>query len=124
VIGILLRWILSAIALLVIAKIVPGIHAGFLSALFAAIVIGLVNAFLRPIFVILTLPLTILTLGLFLFVINALLFALAAWLVPGFTVVGFRAALVGSILYAIAGMIIRLVGKTPDTSREGTEARS
>jgi putative membrane protein len=102
----LLRWVLSALALVLIAKIVPGIHATFLSALGAAVVLGLLNAFLRPIFVILTLPITLITFGLFVFVINAILFGIAAWLVPGFTVHGFRAALVGSILYAIAGMIV------------------
>ena len=107
--GLLLRWILSAAALVLIAKIVPGIHTSFAAALLVAVIIGLINALLRPILVVVTLPLTLLTFGLFIFVINAALFALAAWLTPGFTVHGFRAALVGSILYAIAGMIIHLV---------------
>ncbi|HEX6509284.1 MAG TPA: phage holin family protein [Chloroflexota bacterium] len=104
----LLRLVLSALALVLIAKIVPGIHTTFGAALFAAIVLGILNAVLRPIFIILTLPLTIITFGLFVFVINAILFAIAAWLVPHFTVHGFRAALVGSILYAVAGVIIHL----------------
>jgi putative membrane protein len=98
VVSLLIRWVLSAVALVIIAKLVPGIHVTFASALGAAIVLGLLNALLRPVFVILTLPLTLITFGLFIFVINAILFAIAAWLIPGFTVHGFRAALVGSIL--------------------------
>lgn len=107
--NLIVRWVLSAVALMVIAYLVPGIHVGFLSALGAAVVIGFLNAFLRPIFVILTLPLTILTLGLFVLVINAVLFGIAAWLVPGFTVHGFRAALAGSILYALSGVVAHLI---------------
>lgn len=115
-IGLLLRWILSALALVVIAKIVPGIHTSISAALIAAIIIGLINALLRPLLILITLPLTIVTFGLFIFVINALLFGLAAWLTPGFTVHGFRAAVVGSILYAIAGAIIHLVVNTEERS--------
>jgi putative membrane protein len=105
-VGLLLRWVLSAVALVIIAEVVPGLHASFAAALAAALVIGLINTVVRPIFVLLTLPLTILTFGLFIFILNAGLFALAAWLTPGFTVHGFRAALVGSILYAISGLVI------------------
>ena len=104
-----LRWVLSALALVLIAKIVPGVSVTFPAALGAAIVIGLINAFLRPIFVILTLPITILTFGAFILVINAILFELAAWLVPKFTVHGWRAALVGSLLYAILTAIIHML---------------
>jgi putative membrane protein len=105
----LLRWVLSALALEIIAKIVPGIDTSFGAALGAAIILGLINALLRPLLVLITLPLTILTFGLFLFVLNACLFALAAWITPGFSVHGFAAALVGSILYAISGVVIMLV---------------
>jgi len=77
----------------------------FLAALVAALVLGLVNALIRPILVILTLPVTLLTLGLFLFVINAGLFWLVAELVSGFTVTGFWAALVGSILYSLITLV-------------------
>ncbi len=105
-VGLLIRWVLSALALLLIAHIVPGIRLTFLSALGAAVVIGFLNAFLRPVFVLVTLPITLVTFGLFVFVINAVLFAIAAWLIPGFIVHGFRAALVGSILYALAGMVV------------------
>jgi putative membrane protein len=107
--NLLFRWVLSALALLVIAHIVPGIHVGFYSALGAAVVLGLLNAVLRPIFVILTLPITILTLGLFVLVINAVLFAIAAALIPGFTVHGWRAAFVGALLYAVAGFITHAI---------------
>lgn len=107
-ITLLLRLILSALALVVIAKVVPGIQTSFGAALFAAIIIGLLNLSLRPLLLLITLPLTIITFGLFVFVINALLFRLAAWLTPGFEVHGFRAALVGSVLYAVAGLVIHL----------------
>lgn len=109
IVRLLVRWLLCALALVLIAKIVPGIHATFGVALVAALVIGLINVFLRPIFVLLTLPITLITFGLFVLVINAALFALAAWLVPGFTVHGFGAALVGSTLYAVASAVIHAV---------------
>jgi putative membrane protein len=96
------RWILNAAALLLVDWIYPGVHLeSFFAAAMAALVLGLVNAVVRPILVILTLPATILTLGLFLFVINALLFWLVAEIIGGFQVTGFVAALVGSILYSL-----------------------
>ena len=98
----LARWIVNAAALLLVAYLDPGVQvAGFMAALVAALVLGLVNAVIRPILVILTLPVTLLTLGLFLFVINALLFWLVAEVVRGFTVTGFGPALLGSILYSL-----------------------
>ena len=99
----LVRLALNALALFVIAHIVPGISVGVVSALVAALVLGAVNAVVRPVLVILTLPVTLLSLGLFLLVINAAMFGLAAALVPGFVVHGFGAALAGSVLYSIAG---------------------
>lgn len=103
----ILRWILFALALLFIAWIIPGIHlAGIQSALLAAFVIGLVNIFIRPLFVILTIPITILTLGLFIFIINALLFLLVAHVVPGFQVDNFLSALLGSILLSLISVFI------------------
>ncbi|HZS92297.1 MAG TPA: phage holin family protein [Chloroflexota bacterium] len=101
----LVRLALNAIALLIIARVVPGISVEPVPAVIAALVLGALNAVMRPVLILLTLPVTILTLGLFLFVVNAALFGLAAWLVPGFAVRGFGAALVGSILYTIAGWI-------------------
>ncbi len=102
----LARWIVNAAALLLVAYIYPGVHVeSFLAALIAALVLGLVNAFIRPLLVILTFPVTLITLGLFLFVINALLFWLVAEVVHGFTVGGFWAALVGSILYSLITLV-------------------
>ena len=100
------RWIVNAAALLLVAYLYPGVHVtDFWAAFFAAIVLGLVNAIIRPLLVILTLPATILTLGLFIFVINALLFWLVAEIVKGFSVDGFMAALIGSILYSVITII-------------------
>lgn len=105
----LLKWVLSAAALLLVAYLVPGIHVGHVAAIIAAVVIGLINAVLRPVLVILTLPITILTLGLFILIINAALFMLAAAIVPNFTIHGWRAAIVGAILYAVFGWLINFV---------------
>ncbi len=102
----LARWILNAAALLLVAYLYPGVQvASFFAALVAALVLGLVNAVIRPILVLLTLPVTIVTLGLFLFVINALLFWLVAEIIQGFTVSGFVAALVGSLLYSLITLV-------------------
>ncbi|MGZ5584512.1 MAG: phage holin family protein [Usitatibacter sp.] len=102
----LARWLINGAVLLLVAYLYPGVQVhSFLAALAAALVLGLVNAVVRPLLVILTLPVTLLTLGLFLFVINALLFWLVAELVHGFTVSGFWAALVGSILYSVFTLI-------------------
>jgi putative membrane protein len=105
--SLLLRWFLSALALLAVAYLYPGVRVdGFFAAAVAALVLGLVNAIVRPILVILTLPVTILTLGLFLFVINALMFWLVAEVVKGFTVTGFVSALVGSLLYSVITILV------------------
>ena len=102
----LVLWLVNALALMAVAYLLPGITvASFISALIAALVLGLVNAVIRPLLVILTLPVTLLTLGLFLFVINAFLFWLVAELVKGFTVSNFGAALIGSILYSLITLV-------------------
>jgi putative membrane protein len=102
----LARWIVNAAALLLVAYLYPGVHVeGLWPALWAALVLGLVNAVIRPILVLLTLPVTLLTLGLFLFVINALMFWLVAEIVRGFTVTGFGAALLGSLLYSLITLL-------------------
>jgi putative membrane protein len=104
---IILTWLLAACALLLVAYLYPGVQVqSFTSALIAAAVIGLFNAVLRPILVILTLPVTIVTLGLFLFVINALLFWAAASVLSGFQVSGFFAALVGSLIYSVLMLVV------------------
>lgn len=96
------KLLLVTLTLLLVASLVPGIEVdGFYTALIAAIVIGLLNLFVKPILVLLTLPITVLTLGLFLFVINAFLFWFAASFIEGFAVDGFLAALVGSLIVTI-----------------------
>jgi putative membrane protein len=103
----LLKWLLSAAALLAVAYLYGGVEVrSFQSALLAAFVIGLFNLLLRPLLVLLTLPVTIVTLGLFLFVINALLFWWAAGLLDGFYVRSFSAALLGSLIYSAFGVVI------------------
>ena len=105
----LLKWLLSACALLGVAYLYPGVEIQSLtSALVAALVIGLFNLVLRPVLLVLTLPVTVLTLGLFLFVINALMFWSAAGSLEGFHVQGFGAALLGSLIYTLLGMVIDL----------------
>lgn len=104
----LLHWILSALCLLLVAHLVPGfILSGFLAALIAALVIGLVNATLGVFLKFITFPLTVLTLGLFWFVINALMLKVAAALVPGFTIVGFAPAFWGAIVLALLNLVLR-----------------
>ena len=104
---IIVRWLLLAAALLLVAYLYPGVTVtSFGSAMIAAFVLGLLNTLLRPILVLLTLPVTVVTLGLFLFVINALMFYFAASMLDGFFVAGFVAALVGSLLYSLCGMVI------------------
>ena len=98
----ILTWLLAACALLMVAYVYPGVDVrSFPSALIAAAVIGLFNMLLRPVLVVLTLPVTVVTLGLFLFVINALLFWAAASVLDGFYVAGFWAALLGSVIYSV-----------------------
>lgn len=105
----LAKWLLNAAALLAVAHLYSGVEVKSLTAaLIAALVIGLFNAVLRPILVLLTLPVTVISLGLFLFVINALLFWAAAGILDGFHVQGFAAALIGSVLYTAAGLVINL----------------
>lgn len=103
----LTKWLLSASALLLVAQIYSGVELqGFAAAMVAALVIGLFNIFLRPLLVLLTLPVTMLTMGLFLFIINALLFWAAATLLDGFQVRDFAAALLGSLLYSMFSLVI------------------
>jgi len=117
--GILIRWALSALALVLTTKIVPGIAvSGFGTLFIAALVLGLVNAIVRPVLIFFTLPLTLLTLGLFLLVVNAITFGLAAWLVPGFQVSGFGAALFGSIVMSILGFVFSMFIKVGDAKKE------
>jgi putative membrane protein len=103
----IVRWLLLAAALLLVANLSLGVSvSSFVTALVAALVLGLLNTLVRPLLVLLTLPVTLLTLGLFLFVINALMFWAAASVLEGFTVAGFGSALVGSLIYSLCGMVI------------------
>ncbi len=104
---ILAKWVLSAAALLFVAYIYSGVQVKtFTAALIAAFVIGLLNTVVRPILVVLTLPVTLVTLGLFLFIINALMFWAAGSFLDGFHVQGFVAALIGSLIYSLLGIVI------------------
>jgi putative membrane protein len=106
-IKLLTKWLLSAAALLFVAYVYSGVEVrNFTAALIAAFVIGLFNTVVRPILLVLTLPVTVVTLGLFLFVINALMFWAAASVLDGFHVHGFLAALIGSLLYSVLGLVI------------------
>jgi putative membrane protein len=103
----ILKWLLSAAALLAVAHLYSGVVVtSFTAALIAAFVIGLLNTIVRPILVVLTLPVTLVTLGLFLFVINALMFWAAASLLDGLEVRGFTAALIGSLIYSVLSIVI------------------
>lgn len=101
------KWLLSAAALLLVAHLYQGVEVrSFSSALLAAFVIGLLNSIVRPVLVVLTLPVTLVTMGLFLFVINALMFWAAASLLDGLQVRDFTAALLGSLIYSVLGVVI------------------
>jgi putative membrane protein len=103
----LVRVLLNAVALLVAAWLVPGIQiSGPAATILAGLLLGVVNALVRPVLLLLTLPFTLLTLGLFIFVVNAMCFALTAALVPGFRVSGFMAALLGSIVVSIVSWVL------------------
>ena len=106
----LLNWLLSAAALLAVAYLYSGVVvSSFTAALIAAAVLGALNTVVRPILVLLTLPVTVVTLGLFLFVVNALMFWAAASLVSGLNVRGFGAALIGSLIYSALQLAIDFV---------------
>src|SRR5580658_5632981 len=110
--GLLLHWILCAIALLIVSKVVPGFHVqGLGPALIASLVIGFLNMTVGLFLKIVTFPLSILTLGIFLLIINALMILLASSLVSGFHVRGLGSAFFGAIVLALLGMVIRAVTK-------------
>lgn len=105
--GILVRWLLLAVAIFMAAYMIDGIHvASFMSAVMAAAVLGVLNAVFRPILLILTLPLNILTLGLFTFVINAMLLMMASGVIGGFSVDGFGTAFLGSLIISIVSWLL------------------
>ena len=106
-VGILIRWVLNALALWVVANLITGITYRSIPTLFVtAAVLGLVNALIRPVLLLLTLPLNILTLGLFTFVINAIMLLIVDALIPGFDIAGFGTALLAAVLLAIVGGLL------------------
>jgi putative membrane protein len=103
----LLRLLLNGVAVLFAAWLIPGLRVDTpATAIIAGIALGLVNAIVRPLLLLLTLPLTLLTLGLFIFVVNAICLALVAWLVPGFSISGFGAALIGAIVISLVSWLL------------------
>jgi putative membrane protein len=106
----LLNWILSALAVWIVAQVVPGVHvSGAAAALIAALAIGFINATLGLVLKVITFPLTLLTLGLFWFVINAMMLEFASALVPGFQVRGFFAAFVGAIVLSLVNLLLKAI---------------
>lgn len=106
---ILIHWLVAAIAILITAYVMPGVSvAGPMTALVLAVVLGAINAFVRPLLILLTLPITILTLGLFVFVINGFLVMLATSIVPGFAVASFWSAVLFGIVLAIVSAILHM----------------
>ena|SRR5436309_2199579 len=109
---IILNWLLSALSLLIVAHVIRGfVVTGFGAALVAALVIGLVNATLGAFLKFITFPLTLATLGVFWFVINALMLRLAAAFVPGFTIQGFSPAFFGAIVLSVVNLFLKLVSR-------------
>ena len=105
--GIFIRWLILTIAIIIASYLVDGIRvSGFFSALFAAAILGILNAFFRPILIILTLPLNLMTLGLFTFVINAILLMMASGVISGFEVHGFWSAVFGSLLISLVSWLL------------------
>jgi putative membrane protein len=105
-----LKWALNSFALFFVMKLISGIQIDrFQDLLLATLVLGLLNAFLRPVIILLTLPVTMLTLGLFTLVINGMMFSLAAYLVPGFHITGFGAAFVAALLFSIFSFVLNMV---------------
>ncbi|HZW52575.1 MAG TPA: phage holin family protein [Candidatus Elarobacter sp.] len=116
--GLLIRLVVNAVALIAVAYVVPGIHvSGFGGALLAALVLGIVNAVLRPILLLVSLPLTLITLGLFTLVINALLFWLVGALHVGLTVDGFWPAFWGAIVMSIVSWLLSLFTRGAEERR-------
>lgn len=103
-------WILNALALLTVAYVLPGIIVdGFTAALIAALILGLINTLIRPLLILLTLPVTVVTLGLFILVINGLLFWFAGSVIKGFEVSGFWYGVAGALLYSIISSVLSML---------------
>ncbi len=110
--GLIIRWILNTLALLLVVNVVPGfVHGGWVSLAIAAAVLGLLNAVVRPILWFITLPITVITLGLFLLILNAIMLELTAWLVPGFGIEGFGWAILGALVLSIISLLTDRIGR-------------
>ena len=117
----ILIWICNALALLAVAYLLPGIYVdGFIFALIAALVLGLINALIRPLLILLTLPITVLTLGLFILIINGLLFWFAGSVLRGFEVSGFWVGVMGALLYSIISSALSLLIPRPALRQPGS----
>lgn len=120
----LLRLLVNAVAFYLIAMYVPGFHvSSFTAAIIAAIIFGVVNAIVRPFVLLITLPFSIITLGIFVLIVNALMFWLTAWLSPGVRVDGFWPAFIGAIIMMVVGMLTSAVFKS-ETAANAAVRRS
>ncbi len=105
--GLFFRWFVLTAAIMFASYVVEGIHVtGFSSAFFTAAILGILNAFFRPILIVLTLPINIMTLGLFTFIINAMMLKMASGLIPGFEIYGFWPALFGSLVISVVSWVL------------------
>ena len=110
--SLIIRWVLNTLALLLVANVVPGFsYRSWVTLAIAAAVLGLLNAVIRPILWFITLPLTVLTLGLFLLVLNAIMLELTAALVPGFDIHGFGWAIVGALVLSLVSLVTDRIGR-------------
>jgi putative membrane protein len=110
--GLIIRWLANTLALFIVVTVVPHFrYSSFVALAIAAAILGLLNAIVRPILFVLTLPLTIVTLGLFLIVLNALMLEITAWLVPGFRIDSFGWAMVGAIVLALVSLVTNRIGR-------------
>lgn len=110
--GLLISLLLNTLALIITAYIVPGFKVdSFTSALLAAIVLGVINTFIKPLLLLLTLPLTIITLGLFIFIVNAIVLRLTSLFVPGFMVEGWLPAILGAIVLSVVSTVLSMLVK-------------
>src|SRR6059058_1863832 len=111
----LIRWFINTLALFVVVELVPGFHyRTIVSLAIAALILGLFNAIIRPILFVLTLPLTIVTLGLFLIVLNAIMLEMTAWVVPGFRIASFGWAIAGAIVLGLISLVTSRTGRSRD----------
>jgi len=105
--GLLLRWLILTVAIIIASYLLEGIHiSGFFSAFLAAAILGILNALFRPVLILLTLPINILSLGLFTFIINALMLKMVSGIIPGFEVHGFWTAILGSLVISVISWLL------------------